>query len=382
MDLCDCFSKQLADRYTHFNWLMLLCLMSTQSFPLQAQVNQTYFDGPYIFQKADSIQIKWVERGLPHDTTIARAKASIFRRDSLPVVDLQRLQFPEVAASSYTRVKRVVAISDVHGQYQLMRELMLSSGVIDQANNWALGRGHFVVNGDNFDRGDEVLRILWFLFDLEQQALAQGGRVHLILGNHEQMVLQGDLRYLHKKYYYTAAAFRTPYHQFFVRGSVLGDWIAQHQVAVSINKHLFVHAGISPEVAALELSLDELNTMFREHIILLADAKITADSVLNLLNGDAGPLWYRGYFGEEAISKSEFKGILRAFGQKKMIVGHTSQEEILSLYDGKLIVIDCSIKLGQQGQVLLMEKHRLYIIDQDGKQLHIAKKSSKPATSI
>lgn len=371
MDRCNSFYKRVAGRLIYCNLLVLSCLMNMQSFPLQAQVSQTYFDGPYIFQKADSIEIKWVERGSPHDTTIARSKASVFRRDGLPVVDLQRLKFPRVAASRYAGVKRVVAVSDVHGQYELMHDLMLRSGVIDKANKWALGRGHFVVIGDNFDRGDQVLPILWLLFDLEQQALAQGGRIHLLLGNHEQMVLHGDQRYLNKKYYYTAGIFRTRYHEFFAPGSVLGDWIAQHRVAVSINEHLFVHAGISPEVEALELSLDDVNTIFREQIIRPPDTQIIADSVLNLLYGGMGPLWYRGYFGEEAISKSKFKRVLKAFGQKKMIVGHTSQEKIQSLYDGKLIVIDCSIKLGQQGQVLLMEKDRLYIIDQDGERLPI-----------
>jgi len=382
MDPCDSFCKRLAFRIKFRGLLLLLSLFGIQAFSLQAQVDLSFFDGPYIFQKADSIQIKWVERGSPHDTMIARLEASVFRRDSLPVVDLQRLQFPGSGASSYTGVKRIVAISDVHGQYELTRELMLSSGVIDKANNWALGSGHFVVIGDILDRGDEVLPLLWLLFDLEQQAIAQGGQIHFLLGNHEQMVLQGDQRYVHKKYNYTAGVFRTPYHEFFARGSVLGDWIAQHQVAISINEYLFVHAGISPEVSALELSLDELNTIYREHIIRQPGAKIASDPILNLLYGGAGPLWYRGYFGEEAISKSKFKRQLKAFDQNKMIVGHTSQEEIQSLYDGDLIVIDCSIKLGQQGQVLLIENDMLYIVDQDGEQLPIAMNRNIPATSI
>ena len=373
MDPCDSLSKRGVGRCTHLNLMVLTCLMSTLLTPLQAQVNQQYFDGPYIFQSADSIEIKWVERGLPCDTTIARKEASVFRRDSLPVVDLRRLQFPRVTASRYDGVKRVVAISDVHGQYPLMRELMLRSGVIDKANNWALGRGHFVVNGDIFDRGDDVLEILWLLFDLEQQARAQGGRIHFLLGNHEQMVLQGDLRYLNRKYYYTAGVLRTRYHELFAQGSILGDWIAQHQVVISINDHLFVHAGISPEVAALGLSLDELNSIFREQMVRQLHAEAGTDSVQTLLSGFTSPLWYRGYFGEEALSKSEFKRLLKSLGQKKMIVGHTSQEEILALYDGRLIVIDCNIKLGQEGQVLVMERDRLYIIDQDGEQMPITR---------
>ncbi|WP_169433317.1 metallophosphoesterase [Lewinella cohaerens] len=373
--------QQRAIRFRCCHSLLLLGLFAVLYFPLQAQ-QADYFDGPYIFQQTDSLQLKWIERGVPYDTTIAHADATVFQRDSLPLVNLQRLSFPTAKASTYTGIDRIIAISDVHGQYQLMRELLLSSGVIDTTNNWALGDGHLVVIGDNFDRGDEVLPILWLLFELEQQALANGGHLHLLLGNHELMVLHGDIRYLHKKYNYTAGALQTPYPELFARGSILGDWIAQHQVAVSINEHLFVHAGISPEVLKLDLSLEALNTTFRERILRQPYDAIAADPTLDLLYGGEGPLWYRGYFGNEAISKGKFKKQLKAYDQEKIIVGHTSQEDIHPLYGGKLIVIDCSIKLGVRGQVLLIENDAVYIIDQDGEQLPIVMKKHAPTTSI
>lgn len=372
------FSRYLASSLLFLSCLVLLPLHSA----LRAQDRPAYFDGPYIFQQEDSLQIKWIERGIPHDSTVARSNATLFQRDSLPIVDLQALNFPKEKPSTYTEVERVIAISDIHGQYELMRELLLTSGVIDSVNNWTLGEGHLVVIGDNFDRGEEVLPILWLFFQLEQQALRAGGRLHLLLGNHELMVLQGDLRYLHRKYNYTAAGFRTPYQELFAEGSVLGDWIAQNQVAVSINEHLFVHAGISPEVLDLQLSLEELNTRFRERIMRQPNATIYADPTLDLLYGNNGPLWYRGYFGEEAIGRGKFRRQLRQYGLQKIIVGHTSQEEIESRYDGQLIVVDCSIKLGQKGQLLLIEGGAVYIIDQDGEQLPLVASLSTPTTSL
>ena len=54
--------------------LLLLGLFGILCFPLQAQQTD-YFDGPYIFQQTDSLQLKWIERGVPHDTTIASADA-------------------------------------------------------------------------------------------------------------------------------------------------------------------------------------------------------------------------------------------------------------------------------------------------------------------
>ncbi|MCB0639141.1 MAG: metallophosphoesterase [Lewinella sp.] len=361
------------------SWTATLLLLSVS---LQAQDRPAYFDGPYIFQQNDSLRVKWIERGFPHDTTIARTDATVFSRDSLPVVDLRALDLPAASASTYTGVERIVVISDVHGQYGLMRELLLASGVIDTLDNWALGQGHLVVIGDNFDRGDQVLPILWLFFKLEQQALARGGQVHLLLGNHEVMVLQGDLRYINRKYAYTAGALQTPYPELFAAGSVLGDWIARQQVMVSINRNLFVHAGISPELVDLELSLDELNTIFRERILRQPGDSLTADPLLAFLEGGNGPLWYRGYFREEPLSMSKFKRALRYYDQQRIVVGHTSQEEIQTRYEGRLIVVDCSIKLGQQGQVLLIEGDDLHIIDQEGEQLPLAATGDHPATSI
>lgn len=368
--------KYFAIQVRNIAVLLSCCLL------LSAQGRPVHFDGPYISRQADSLHIQWVERGFPYDTLIAQTEATVFQRDSLPAVNLKQLNFPTDKASTYSEVERIVAISDVHGQYHLMRQLLLASGVIDTANNWTLGKGHLVVIGDNFDRGDEVLPILWLLFELEQQALAQGGRLHLLLGNHELMVLQADLRYLHKKYYYTAGALQTPYHLLFAQGSILGDWIAQHQVVVSINQHLFVHAGISPEVLALGLSLDELNTLYQKRILRQPEADINADPTLALLYGNLGPLWYRGYFGEEAIAQNKLNRQLKRLDQQKIIVGHTSQDDIHPRYNGKLIVIDCSIKLGQRGQVLLIENGQPVIIDQDGEYLPITTINPKPTTSI
>jgi hypothetical protein len=361
---------------------VLLMLFLFSSLSAQERELPAYYDGPYIFQQTDSLHIKWVERGYPQDTTIARSTATMFRRDSLPEVNLQQLAFPTSKSSTYMGVPRVVAISDVHGQYELMRELLLVSGVIDTANNWKLGAGHLVVNGDNFDRGDEVLPILWLLFELEQQALAQGGRLHLLLGNHELMVLHGDLRYIHRKYTYTAGVLQTPYHLLFAKGSVLGDWIAQHQVAVSVNETLFVHAGLSPEVVDLDLSLDELNAIFREKILRQPDDTIAANPLRALLYGGKGPLWYRGYFEEEPLSKGKFKRQLKQYNQSTMVVGHTSQDDIHTLYGERLIVIDCSIKLGLRGQVLLIEGDAFSIIDQDGEQLPLKVSNKKISANI
>ncbi|MGO4780068.1 metallophosphoesterase, partial [Lysobacter sp. 2RAB21] len=84
---------------------------------------------------------------------------------------------PDIALG---QVERIAALSDVHGQYDLMVRLLRSNSIVDRKLNWRYGRGHLVVVGDVFDRGPKVNQVLWLLYALEQQARAAGGGVHLL----------------------------------------------------------------------------------------------------------------------------------------------------------------------------------------------------------
>jgi len=84
-------------------------------------------------------------------------------------------------------------MSDVHGQYNAARELLLNAEVIDENNRWVCGEGHLVIVGDIFDRGPDVTPTLWLIHNLQQEAERAGGRVHFLLGNHETMILGNDV---------------------------------------------------------------------------------------------------------------------------------------------------------------------------------------------
>ena len=342
---------------------------------LLAQKKQ-YFDGPYISQSKDSLRIQWVERGLPHDTLILKTEADIFKRDGLPVVDLQNLDFKIEEQSSFEKIDKIVALSDLHGQYDILIQLLKKHKIINDEGHWQYGKGHFVITGDNFDRGDKVTEILWFLFFLQKEAEVAGGKVHVLLGNHEVMVLRGDLRYLNPKYLYTSGVFTQQYHHFFKKGTILGDWIASHNVLTSINQRLFLHGGISPAILNLSLTLHDINTIFREKIIRESSKKIKDNKKLETLLRKDGPLWYRGYFGVNRLDMEAIDIILKRFDQKAIVVGHTSAQKITPHFDNKVIAIDCSIKNGASGQVLLLENNAMYVGEFDGTRNLIA--SDKP----
>lgn len=91
---------------------------------------------------------------------------------------------------------RVVAFGDVHGAYDDWVALLKEVGIVDAQLNWAGGNTHLVSLGDLIDRGPGSRSVVELLMKLDAQADAAGGAVHLVLGNHEVMVMSGDLRYV------------------------------------------------------------------------------------------------------------------------------------------------------------------------------------------
>ena len=91
---------------------------------------------------------------------------------------------------------RVVAFADVHGAYDDWVALLQEVGVVDEELNWSGGNTHLVSVGDLVDRGPGSRAVVELMMKLDGQAEAAGGAVHMTLGNHEVMVMTGDLRYV------------------------------------------------------------------------------------------------------------------------------------------------------------------------------------------
>ncbi|MDJ0699304.1 MAG: metallophosphoesterase [Woeseiaceae bacterium] len=189
----------------------------------------------------------------------------------------------------FNGVQRVVALSDVHGAYDAMLNTLREAQVIDGENDWSGGETHLVVTGDLLDRGPDSRSAMDLLMRLEHQAIAAGGRVHVLIGNHEAMNLTGDLRYVslgeysrfadeetadERKHWRDAIAARgqelnvEAFDARFPRGffahrrafradGQYGEWLLEKPVIVVINGTAFVHGGIHPNTA--ELGLDVVN---------------------------------------------------------------------------------------------------------------------------
>ncbi len=145
---------------------------------LENYLEDGFDDGPYIEISKNKLIEKTIEDGkvvtkeLPSDRFPTKFKAE---------------------RSTYKKVSKIAALSDLHGQYDLSIKILRKNKIIDKGLNWTYGDGHLVIVGDVFDRGDKVTELLWFIYNLEGKAEKQGGKVHYLLGNHEFMIFENDL---------------------------------------------------------------------------------------------------------------------------------------------------------------------------------------------
>ncbi len=280
---------------------------------------------------------------------------------------------PEIEPDTYEDVPKIFAISDIHGEFASLVDLLRASGVIDEGMHWTWGDGHLVVNGDTFDRGDQVTECLWLFHRLELEARRVGGRVHFLLGNHETMVLRRDLRYVNEKY--TNGVVRKTginYTDLFGPDMELGRWLRTKHTAIRLNRVLFVHGGFPPRLVARGTSLGALNQLARETLDSRS-YEIVFNNELRKYYGhsDEGPFWYRGYLKAEEgrypqATAAQVDSVLEAYGGRAIVVGHTGVDQVKSLYEGRVFGLDIPLDTLGSFQGLLVKGDRFFRVTGDG----------------
>ncbi len=189
---------------------------------------------------------------------------------------------------------RIVALGDIHGYAPGLEEILRKTGVIDTENHWAGGDTVLVQVGDLLDRGPEVRRVLDLMMRLQHEAPLAGGKVVVLLGNHEIVNLIGERKYIitdtytefiddrsekrrkqgwkdfkrHVRRRSAALGRMAPalnkdlkhrwfeqhppglleYHESLTPKGSYGAWIRNLPTAVRIGDVLFVHGGLSPQM--------------------------------------------------------------------------------------------------------------------------------------
>ncbi len=330
-------------------------------------------DGPHVFYRGQNVVVKSVER---YDTSIV-ARTQIYTSRKMVMLTCRipdtedefsfKLQDSlTVDPDSYAMPDRLLALSDIEGNFKAFKLMLLGAKVIDEKFNWTFGKGHLVLLGDYFDRGLNVTECLWLSYKLEKEALAAGGKVHFILGNHETLNLEGNTQYVRKKYLENAALINEDYKRWYDNNSELGRWLRTKNAVVKIGTYVFCHGGISPDLARMGMNLSEINHIARQNLgKSLESMGVKAKAVFDY---KTGIFWYRGV-AKNLLKPQEVADVLRFADATKMIVAHTLQPDVTALYNGSVICIDLFHEENiRQGFVktLWMEQGALYALDNLG----------------
>lgn len=331
-------------------WLTFACGGGVQAAS-PSDALSPHADGPYVVRTAES---RWAVRSVQATSSGAREQTrSVKAKTTVTVPAVRHVPAfrvklrdaadaaPEIVSLSTDAPLFVVA--DTHGQFEILVEMLRNHRIVDRDLKWSFGRGHLVFLGDVFDRGPNHTEILWLIYQLEADAKTTGGGVHLVLGNHETMVLRGDLRYLHPKYPKTAEVLGvSSYAELFNADSVLGQWLRTKPAVLKINDLLFLHGGISREVVERKLTLSQINSAVRDTLNGVTPSGADKEQV-EFVMGQLGPLWYRGYFADQkdfpTATSEDIDGIREHFVVDKIVVGHTIVPTVTPLYEGRVIAV-------------------------------------------
>ncbi|WP_370089732.1 metallophosphoesterase [Ekhidna sp.] len=335
------------------NKYLILIMFSLTSTHLLSQ--EAISDGPYVFIEEQRMLEKSVVDG-----TVVSVELAFSSLDTSYTIQ----------PSNFNNVEKIAALSDIHGQYDLAIEILQNNQIIDEELNWNFEDGHLVIVGDIFDRGPKVTETLWFIYNLEKQAQKAGGRLHFLLGNHEYMVLHKDLRYLHEKYPKVSKLLNLSYDDLYGKNTVLGRWLRSKHTIIKINEHLFVHGGISQHfINAAGVDIEAINETMRKSIDRSKE-EMKATEFYSTYYGSAGPIWYRGYF-YDPIPEQSIDSILTQVKSKHIVVGHCSNDEVVSRYNNKVFGVDSSIKKGEYGEILFLLNDGYYRGTKSGEKIEL-----------
>jgi len=300
-----------------------------------------------------------------------------------------------LAATPQGTLQRVVAVGDIHGDFDAFVQILQRARLIDPAKRWSGGSAILVQTGDFLDRGPKSREVMDLLMSLQREAPRDRGRVIVLMGNHEAMNIFGDLRYVIGNDY---ASFADDFIRSGKRDSdsslpsgfaercealspngKYGKWLRSLPAIARVHDSIFLHGGVSPEAASY--SVEQLNEAIAgeikafdvykkfltdkrlaqpcstfEELITAARAAIekargkdleTLKAFLNyggwLSISEKGPLWFRGYAQwNDAEGLPQILQLLEAFGAARFVVGHTPQAggQIGSRFNGSAYLID------------------------------------------
>jgi len=304
----------------------------------------------------------------------------------------------------WTGVEKIVAIGDLHGDYDAFIKILKGTKLIDKKLHWTGGKTHLVQIGDVLDRGEYAKEIFDLMMKLEKEAKEAGGKLHMLIGNHEEMNITGAIFSreefnAHQLVSYLPDGYRKkqvkkfrkklgnnptkktdsdsfwdsdlmPFWENMVNeirtnrrhparreysnnfNRIHGKWILKQNAVIKINNIIFVHGGISEKFS--KWGLKKINNRVRVELEDLRRAAMNftrpqiPEFQRKIVYVNDGPYWWRGFYTmDQNAFKENVDRILKNLEAEYMVIAHTPRvietKEDMQLFQGRIWIIDTGI---------------------------------------
>jgi hypothetical protein len=261
---------------------------------------------------------------------------------------------------------RVVAIGDLHADIGVTRRAFRLAGATNEKDEW-IGKSLTVVQlGDILGRSDDERQVLDFLFDIRRKAEAAGGKVHVLIGNHEVFGGRLDnqavgpnpfpgfegipglnlndprLRFLPPNQRARGAAL--------MPGGPYARRLAEFPAVLRLGGTVYAHGGVVPRWA--RYGIDKINEEVRQWLL---GRSPEPDSAKGVDDGDR-VMWTRQFSSNvDERDCAELEESLKLLGAKRMVVAHTVHPRITPRCNGKVWAIDVGMSRAYGGNIELLE---------------------------
>jgi len=166
-----------------------------------------------------------------------------------------------VETDSPDKYSAVYVISDVHGMYANLLALLRANGLVDAKNAWTGGGALFVVLGDSINKGADSVDVIDLWRSLGPQLEAAGGKLVVLLGNHEAEFLADPSGSKFKPLLVELNSKKIPLEQFRDQAYPRGAFLRSLPLAFRAGRWLFVHSGLYPAMAWADFKQQALSAL-------------------------------------------------------------------------------------------------------------------------
>jgi hypothetical protein len=226
-----------------------------------------------------------------------------------------------------TTAQDVYALGDIHGDYDRLVTLLVAARIISrdppapEKVSWSAGRSVLVTLGDAINKGNQSLAVLALLRALQADAARAGGRVVVLMGNHEARFLAGSRRDENSSLLVKELLARKVEPEAVTAGRDelgLGAFLRGLPFAARINDWFFSHAGNTHG-----RSLDELARELREGVTSKGFGAPILAAPTSLLEARLHPSpWWERSGEEKTAGQKRLAGYLKALGARHLVIGH------------------------------------------------------------